>query len=381
MKKLALAALSALLIASPAAAQVYLPPGVGLPAQSVIGNVQSTPGDAVAVSISQLKSSMGFPSSSQACASHSWVNTVSLAGVIGCTQPAVGDISGFGTGVATALGINTGSGGAVVINGGPLGAPASGNAGNLTNIPLGGIVGFGVGVATFLGTPTSANLAGALTDETGTGQAVFATSPTLVTPTIGAATATSVNKVAITAPASSATLTIANGKTAAFSNTLTFAGTDSSTLNIGTGGTLAASATTDTTNASNISSGTLGTARGGTGCDIGTAWTTSTPTPTPGGGSFTATSTVAYKQCGKVVYCRGTITISNAGTGTGAILLQLPFTLNARITLGGKEVVVNGIMFSADVSTAGVLTLLKYDNTTAIVTNGSFPFVFAAETP
>jgi hypothetical protein len=48
-----------------------------------------------------------------------------------------------------------------------------------------GITSFGSGVATFLGTPSSANLAAALTDETGSGSAVFATSPTLVTPILG----------------------------------------------------------------------------------------------------------------------------------------------------------------------------------------------------
>jgi hypothetical protein len=47
-----------------------------------------------------------------------------------------------------------------------------------------GITSFGAGVATFLGTPTSANLAAAVTDETGTGALVFGTSPTLTTPTI-----------------------------------------------------------------------------------------------------------------------------------------------------------------------------------------------------
>lgn len=40
------------------------------------------------------------------------------------------------------------------------------------------ITGFGTGVATFLATPTSANLAAAVTDETGTGALVFATDPT-----------------------------------------------------------------------------------------------------------------------------------------------------------------------------------------------------------
>jgi hypothetical protein len=51
-----------------------------------------------------------------------------------------------------------------------------------------GITSFGTGVATFLGTPSSANLAAALTDETGTGDLVFATSPTLVTPVLGTPT-------------------------------------------------------------------------------------------------------------------------------------------------------------------------------------------------
>ena len=54
-----------------------------------------------------------------------------------------------------------------------------------------GITSFGTGIATFLGTPSSANLAAALTDESGTGALVFANTPTLVTPEIGAATGTS----------------------------------------------------------------------------------------------------------------------------------------------------------------------------------------------
>lgn len=49
-----------------------------------------------------------------------------------------------------------------------------------TGLPLStGITGFGSGVATFLATPSSANLAAALTDETGTGSVVFNTNPSL----------------------------------------------------------------------------------------------------------------------------------------------------------------------------------------------------------
>ena len=46
------------------------------------------------------------------------------------------------------------------------------------------MTGLGTGVATFLATPSSANLASAVSDETGSGSLVFATSPTLTTPTI-----------------------------------------------------------------------------------------------------------------------------------------------------------------------------------------------------
>ena len=52
-----------------------------------------------------------------------------------------------------------------------------------------GITSLGSGIATFLGTPTSANLATAVTDETGSGSLVFATSPTLITPALGTPTA------------------------------------------------------------------------------------------------------------------------------------------------------------------------------------------------
>lgn len=51
-----------------------------------------------------------------------------------------------------------------------------------------GITSFGTGVATWLGTPSSANLAAAVTDETGSGSLVFATSPTLTTPVLGTPT-------------------------------------------------------------------------------------------------------------------------------------------------------------------------------------------------
>lgn len=91
----------------------------------------------------------------------------------------------------------------------------------------------------FFAATTSAQLAGVISDETGSGALVFATSPTLVTPVLGVAAATTINKVTITTPATGSTLTIADGKTFVVSNTLTLTGTDSSSVAFGTGGTVA----------------------------------------------------------------------------------------------------------------------------------------------
>lgn len=57
-----------------------------------------------------------------------------------------------GTGVTTALGVNIGSAGAVVVNGGALGTPSSGTLTNATGLPVStGISGLGTGIATALG--------------------------------------------------------------------------------------------------------------------------------------------------------------------------------------------------------------------------------------
>ena len=50
--------------------------------------------------------------------------------------PAVGSITGLGTGVATALAINTGSAGAFVLFNGALGTPSAGTLTNATGLPL-----------------------------------------------------------------------------------------------------------------------------------------------------------------------------------------------------------------------------------------------------
>ena len=57
---------------------------------------------------------------------------------------------------------------------------------NTTITPaIGNVTGLGANMLAFLQTPTSANLAATVTDETGSGALVFATSPTFVTPALG----------------------------------------------------------------------------------------------------------------------------------------------------------------------------------------------------
>jgi hypothetical protein len=66
-----------------------------------------------------------------------------------------------------------------------LGTPTSVTLTNATGLPIStGVSGLGTGVATFLATPTTANLAAAVTGETGTGALVFGTSPTIASPSI-----------------------------------------------------------------------------------------------------------------------------------------------------------------------------------------------------
>jgi hypothetical protein len=105
-------------------------------------------------------------------------------------------------------------------------------AGNTTVTPaVGSITGLGTGVATWLATPSSANLAAAVTDETGSGALVFATSPTLVTPILGTPT--------------SGTLTNCTGYTAAnISGTINLTTQVAGTLPIANGGTNSTAAAT-----------------------------------------------------------------------------------------------------------------------------------------
>lgn len=100
-----------------------------------------------------------------------------------------GTIANLGT--VTTVDINGGTIDGVALGGASavsLGTPSSGTLTNCSGLPVStGIAGLGTGVATFLATPSSANLASAVTGETGSGALVFATSPSFTTPTINTA--------------------------------------------------------------------------------------------------------------------------------------------------------------------------------------------------
>jgi hypothetical protein len=108
--------------------------------------------------------------------------TLATARILGRTTASTGAAEEISIGSSLSL-----SSGTLNLSSTPaLGTPASGTLTNCTGLPVAsGLSGLGTGVATFLATPSSANLAAAVTGETGTGPLVFSNSPSLTTPILG----------------------------------------------------------------------------------------------------------------------------------------------------------------------------------------------------
>jgi hypothetical protein len=109
------------------------------------------------------------------------------------------DPTAAGGGTVTSVAV-TGTVNGITLTGGPVTSTGTftlgGTLGSVSltsqvtgTLPVGnggtGITSLGTGVAAWWGTPSSANLATAVTDETGSGALVFGTSPTFVTPVLG----------------------------------------------------------------------------------------------------------------------------------------------------------------------------------------------------
>ena len=240
-----------------------------------------------------------------------------------------------------------------------LGTPTSGTLTNCTGLPVStGISGLGANIATFLATPSSANLAAALTDETGTGAVVFASSPTLVTPALGAATCTTLNKLTITAPATSATLTVADGKTLQANSSIAFTGTDGKVLSLTGDIQINGNGKTLTLN------NTLGlTGTDGTTLNINAVATLNSGTYPPtanNGTNVTSFSVIGfqYLRVGNTVTVSGLVQVTPTASATlTAFDLSLPIastlSSSACAGAGGKnfETTVSPAMVSANTST------------------------------
>jgi hypothetical protein len=98
-----------------------------------------------------------------------------------------------------------------------------------------------------------------------------------------------------------------------------------------------------------------------------------TPTVAATSGTLTSYTAVAeYTRVGRVITFVTNVTITNAGTGSGALTVSLPFTANGSYAFNGagRENALTGFMLQGYISAGGtVVNIVNYSNATAIATN------------
>lgn len=237
--------------------------------------------------------------------------------------------------LATLISDETGTGNVVfstspVLTTPNLGTPSAATLTNATGLPIStGVSGLGTNVANFLGFPTSANLISVVTDETGSGSLVFATTPTLVTPVLGLATGTSVMLSANVGAAAgnvSGNFTAGNFQTAGNVNSASELVTGSLTA-----GTLQTSGNVNSNNLRVVTASSLGTVQSGTwnGSSISTTYTDAKVTSVNGQtGAATgfATTANALSQFASTTSAQLAGIISDE-TGSGALVFATTPTL------------------------------------------------------